>query len=264
VPKDYLIDRELDEARRRLDLLEALDDPGTFRHLETIGVAEGWRCLEVGAGGGSVAAWLAERVGPTGRVVATDLDPRFLAKLDRENLEVRRHDVATDPLETDAFDLVHARSVLMHVPHRDAALAKLARAVKPGGWMLLEEPDATCDGPDPEAAEASGSLYRKVTATIYDFLREREVDPFFGRELYGRVEGLGFEAVRGEGRLQLFRGGSEPSSPHMPAFAELKDQVVAEGRVSGEEYDEFLALADDPGFLWREAMTMSVFGRRST
>lgn len=262
MPKDYLIDRELDVARQRLDLLEALDDPGTFRHLEAIGVAEGWRCLEVGAGGGSVAAWLAERVGPTGRVVATDLDPRFLARLECENLEVRRHDVATDPLEVAAFDLVHARSVLMHVPQRDAALAKLARAVKPGGWILLEEPDATYDAPDLAAPEASGALYRRVTAAIYDFVCERKVDPYFGRELYGRVKELGFEAVRGEGRLHLFRGGGEPSSPHMPAFAELEDQVVAEGRVSGEEYNAFLALADDPEFLWREAMMMSVVGRQ--
>ena len=67
------------------------------------GVGPGWRCLEVGAGAGSIAGWLADRVGPSGQVIATDLDTRFLEQQARPNLEVRRHDVVRDPLETDAL-----------------------------------------------------------------------------------------------------------------------------------------------------------------
>ena len=58
----------------RLRLLAALLDDGTFRLLERLGVQPGWRCLEVGAGGGSVAAWLCDRTAPGGSVLATDLD----------------------------------------------------------------------------------------------------------------------------------------------------------------------------------------------
>src|SRR6516165_794924 len=80
----------------RLELLEQLFDPGSreWRHR----VQPGWRCLEVGAGRGSMAAWLADRVGPTGRVVATDVDLTYLSRLEAANLEVRRHDILEDPL----------------------------------------------------------------------------------------------------------------------------------------------------------------------
>jgi 16S rRNA A1518/A1519 N6-dimethyltransferase RsmA/KsgA/DIM1 with predicted DNA glycosylase/AP lyase activity len=76
--------------------LEARWDPGTIRHLETLGVGEGWHCLEIGGGGGSIAEWLCRRVGPKGHVVATDLDTRFLEALDYDNLEVVRHNIVTD------------------------------------------------------------------------------------------------------------------------------------------------------------------------
>jgi phospholipid N-methyltransferase len=79
------------EARERLAAIEAGNDPGTIRHLEALGVSEGWHCLEIGGGGGSITEWLCQRVGSLGRVVATDVNPRFLEALDFPSLEVRRH-----------------------------------------------------------------------------------------------------------------------------------------------------------------------------
>src|SRR5262245_5273165 len=75
----------------RLGLLQQIFDP--LSHRRRMVVEEGWRCLEVGAGGGSMAVWLAERVGPTGHVVATDIDVRYLARLRIANLEVVQHDI---------------------------------------------------------------------------------------------------------------------------------------------------------------------------
>ena len=63
-----------------------------------LGVGPGWRCLDVGDGDGSVARWLAGRVGPEGRVTATDLNPRFLGGHGQPNLEVRRHNILEDSL----------------------------------------------------------------------------------------------------------------------------------------------------------------------
>ena len=68
-------------------------NPQMFFRFEQLGVAAGWACLEVGAGNGSVSHWLAQRVGPTGHVVASDIDTRFLDRLALPNLEVRRLDV---------------------------------------------------------------------------------------------------------------------------------------------------------------------------
>ena len=77
----YLFANAAAPAAERLVSLETLYDPWTIRHLELTGVGAGWQCLEVGGGGGSIAAWLARRVGPSGRVLVTDIDPRFLAAL---------------------------------------------------------------------------------------------------------------------------------------------------------------------------------------
>src|SRR5262249_1166709 len=132
----YAFDNAWQHARERLRLLEAAYDPGTSRYLEALGVGEGWSCLEVGGGGGSTVAWLWERVGATGRVLATDTDTRFLEALAYPNVTVRRHDVVTEPLPEAAFDLIHVRAVLVHLVARQQAIQRLVPALKPGGWLL--------------------------------------------------------------------------------------------------------------------------------
>ena len=145
----YVLDNAAEQTSARFAALPSLYDPGTIRHLEQLGVGAGWRCLEIGGGGGSIAAWLSDRVGPTGQVLATDVDTRFLERLRRPNLEVRRHDIASDPLPDRAFNLVHLRLVLMHLPQRDQVLKRLAGALRPGGWLLAEEFDSLSMPPDP-------------------------------------------------------------------------------------------------------------------
>src|SRR5437899_8672325 len=100
----YVLDNAAKEASARFDALAAMYDPVTIRHLQNRGVSPGWHCLEVGGGGGSIAAWLAARVGSAGHVVVTDIDPRFLESLQVPNLEVRRHDIVNDPLPEAALD----------------------------------------------------------------------------------------------------------------------------------------------------------------
>lgn len=137
----YIYDPASEQERQRLAILESVQDPDTIRRLETLGVGDGWRCLEVGGGAGSITRWLCQRVGTSGRVVATDLDTRFLDALDEAALEVRRHDITSGELEDGAFDLVHARYVLEHLPAREAALRRMVAALAPGGWLLVEDVD---------------------------------------------------------------------------------------------------------------------------
>ena len=124
----------------RLHELQKANDPFTIRRLEAIGVGEGWRCLEVGAGGGSIAQWLGRRVGSGGSVVATDIDVQRLHGLPA-TVNVRRHDVSREDLEPAAYDLVHCRFVLQHLADPVAAFRRIVAAVAPGGWVLLEEGD---------------------------------------------------------------------------------------------------------------------------
>jgi 2-polyprenyl-3-methyl-5-hydroxy-6-metoxy-1,4-benzoquinol methylase len=75
----YVWQHDLKGERDRLRLMSDLLDPSSRFHLERIGVVAGWCCLEIGAGNGSLSQWLAQRVGPTGHVIATDIRPDLMA-----------------------------------------------------------------------------------------------------------------------------------------------------------------------------------------
>src|SRR4029079_2649778 len=135
--RGYLLDNARAEAGERFVWLAELFEGVTRGHFDRLGVGAASRCWEVGAGGPGIPEALAAAVGPTGHVLATDIDPSWLKAGD--GYEVRRHDVAPDaPPEPGTFDLVHARLVLVHVPDRARALATMAAALRPGGWLLGE------------------------------------------------------------------------------------------------------------------------------
>lgn len=259
----YLFDNAWQQARQRLAALEAWLDPGTIRLLATLGVGEGWRCLEVGAGGGSIAAWLGERVGPRGHVLATDIDTRFLEPLTAPNLEVRRHDLARDALPEGAFDLVHARAVLEHLPERDHALQRLAAALRPGGWLLVEDGDFTTLLPAPGGDAAAVALVGKVWAAIRPVRAARGATDDYGRRLFGAVRALGLVDLGAEGRVAVAWGGS-PLAPIMRLTVEqLRDPLLGAGEVSEQDLVRCLAVLEDPEFVWTLPTMVAVWGRRS-
>lgn len=138
----YVLDNAGADTPDRFAALGALHDGATARHLDRIGVGEGWRCLDVGAGDGGVARLMADRVGPTGRVTATDLDTRWLGQPRDPRLDVLQHDITREALP-GGYDLVHTRLVLGHVPRPLDVLRTLVSALVPGGWLLVEEYDVT-------------------------------------------------------------------------------------------------------------------------
>jgi 2-polyprenyl-3-methyl-5-hydroxy-6-metoxy-1,4-benzoquinol methylase len=111
--------------------MESLWDPGSQALLDELGLGSGSRCLEVGAGGGSMAEWMARR---GAKVTAIDIDTRFIESLASDSIEVRRVDLRTDALPQDEFDLVHARLVLEHLSDRRQILDRLVGSLRPGGW----------------------------------------------------------------------------------------------------------------------------------
>jgi len=129
------------KTEQRFSSLESLYDPLTTRHLVATGIGAGWRCWEIGGGSGSIGLWLSERVGPEGHVLMTDIDPRFLTERGRSNLEVRRHDVGDPPPDT-AFDLIHTRWCSFTCHSARPQLRASRPALKPGGWLVVEDYDA--------------------------------------------------------------------------------------------------------------------------
>src|SRR5262245_58699906 len=150
----YAYDHAWQKERTRLAGLETALDPGTREHLTRLGVGPGSRCLEIGAGGGSVALWLAERVAPGGVVVATDLETDFLESQAKAHpsLEVLRHDIMVDVLPT-GFEFVHARWLVEWLPDKRLGLERMVAALRPDGMILIEESDwvTICEAGEPTA-----------------------------------------------------------------------------------------------------------------
>jgi SAM-dependent methyltransferase len=257
----YVFDNAAEQqARKRFAALPRIYDSGTIRHLEALGVGEGWRCLEVGAGGGSIARWLAQRVGRSGHVLATDIDTRFLEVLAGPTLEVRRHDVTADPLPAAAFDLAHARLVLAHLPEREAALARLVEALKPGGWLLLEEFDSLSMPPDPALNPVERRL--RLYEAMLRVMTERGVDLRLGRLLPGRLRAHGLTNVGAEGRVGLLRGETPWADLLKAGVEQLRAAIGASEGLTAEECDRELACLDDPDLMNPSPVMWAVWGRK--
>jgi SAM-dependent methyltransferase len=180
-----------DAELARLCLLQERYDARTFGRLAALGPLAGAVCLEVGAGAGSVARWLAVQAGPSGHVVATDADPRFLTDAEGAGIEVRRHDILADPLEPARYDLVHCRALLCHLPDPARAIGVMAAAVRTGGWLLVEDADyCSLVAADPAypLSMRFDAIMRKLLTLI---AAGRAFDPFFGRRLPGLIVSAG-------------------------------------------------------------------------
>jgi SAM-dependent methyltransferase len=258
----YLLDNAGREAPARFDALSRMFDRTTERHLSDRGVGAGWHCLEVGAGGGSIAVWLADRVGPGGRVLATDLDPRHLEALATPHLEVRRHNIATEPLPADAFDLIHGRLVLNSIPDWHAVLTKLVAALKPGGWLVAEEFDSESLPPDP--AESAGEVLLTTHRAMGRLMCDRNFDRRFGRLLFGRLKAQGLANIQAEARVVMVTGGSAGASLLRANVEQLRGAMIGAGYVTGQEFDRDLARLAEPDFMMPSSMMWTAWGQKVT
>jgi SAM-dependent methyltransferase len=261
---NYIFDNAAErETAERFSSLESLHDPHTIRHLLSTGVGRGWRCLEIGGGGGSIAQWLADCVGPEGHVLATDIDPRFLANSGRANLEVRRHDVGSDPLPEFAFDLIHTRLVLIHVPQRQATIGRLVSALKPGGWLVVEDYDPMIiDRTFPVENDEHAATVRKCLHALRSLMELRGMDMDWGRSLYRRFVAAGLVDVVMQGHIDLRSGGSPGAWLDKANLSQVRDEALREGLVTPEEIDRMLSLLDDPGFVFASPVMFSARGQR--
>lgn len=277
----YIFDTGAEGEGERLGGLEAVADSATKRHLLSLGLTKGWRCLEVAAGAGSIARFLSDEVGSEGTVTATDLVTTLLEPLaaERANVEVRRHDLVNEPLEEGAYDLIHVRFLLEHLPERDELVAKLAGALAPGGWLLIEDADLGHPG---MGYGRGARVVPGFLIAVRLMLRRHGYDPKWARRVAARLAQAGLEDVGAEGRSFYVQGGSEPAlllghnidrlralldgtstdpgaSAPLPALAQRSPRIRA-------ALDRPLAAAErafrDPKFSYFSPMVISAWGRR--
>lgn len=254
---DYLFDQAWAREQRRLDALGEMYDRGSIEHLTRLGVAPGSRCLEIGAGSGTLARWMATQVGGTGKVVATDLDPRLLTSLSDQGVEVRRHDVATDPLEPGGFDVIHTRAVLQHVPRRDVALANLISALAPGGRLLIEDivmPHPACHPALP--------AWGKILDGMAIGLRSVGADPYYGLELRTAMAQAGLVGVTCEARVPMMYSGTPSIEFVVLSVEQVADRLIGAGVITRSELEEVLGAFRTPGRTLTAAIMIAAWGSR--
>jgi SAM-dependent methyltransferase len=273
----YLFPHTWEGEGERLKGIASAFDPITRRHLAGRGVGDGWRCLEVGAGTGSIARWLSDEVGPKGRVLATDISLKLMEGLEADNLEIRRHNILTDPLPDEEFDLIHCRLVLEHLPGRLDALARMAGALAPGGWLIIE--DMTF-GSQRAAGRRGALTIGGLIQGLGLLMRRNGYDSDFGRRLPIHLARLGLSDLGAEGTQLVLIGGSPSIGWAQPTLGRIRELLLSGEsdiwpapvrQITGlpavrrvlerrlEALDELLA---DPEFVYLAPTLVSAWARR--
>ena len=251
-----------DHERVRLGNLARALDPITRRALRDLGLGPGWRCLEVGAADGSMSRWMAEQVGDDGRVVAADIDLRFLREVEAPNLEVRSLDLRSDDLEEGHYDLAYCRTLLLHLPDPEAALRRMVASLRPGGLLVAQEPDAGAAAPA-DLDHPHADDFARILAESYRWLRAEGIfDSYFGRQLGRIFAALPLEDAEVRGHVSLVRGGSVQATLYAQTFEAMAGLLRHKDVVSDADLALLAKLFADPAFEISTEIQYVACGRR--
>jgi SAM-dependent methyltransferase len=250
-----------DDEAARLGKLQGLHDGATIRHLLALGVGPGQACLELGAGAGSIARWMADQVGPTGTVTAVDRDTSQLEQLGRAaHVSVVEDDLTTMSFPAGAYDVIHTRSVLMHVDDATAVVRRLVPALRPGGAVLFEEADGA---PAATAVDPPAPFVAVMVPLARRWTWARGAAELLGR--------LGLMDVHDDVRDGPLTGGSPVGAFWQHTLRSIRVYLTdprragaTGGAVDDATVDAMLALLDDPRFSVPFARRHNVSGRRAT
>jgi len=252
--QDYAFPHRAGDESRRLELLEQHLDPMTVRRIERLRVVDNARCLEIGAGRGSVAAWLAQRFQPDGHVMATDLQTDLVSSLNSPNLTVQRHDVRVDDFPEGSFDLVHLRAVLMHIENRMATLRRIVSWIAPGGWLLVEELDFgmwQCDA-DP--------IWSAHPRSWHEAFPHGSMST--GRLLLRQIHQLGLEEVGADGDLDIVVPGTPLAEFYRLSMVALAEPSMVAGVLTPPEAAALVSRPTEPDFLGCGFANIGAWGQR--
>jgi len=265
-PEHYILATGGKDARR-LRLLHDVYGPGTEALLRRAGLRPGLRVVEIGCGSGNTACWVAEQLGPDGRILAVDVSPGQIDQARQQarsrnlgNIEFQVADAYSPRLPEGAFDFAYCRLVLMHLTRPAKALAAMRDLVRPGGVVACEEMDLgywLCDPP----AETMTRFFTLNTA-----LGERRGEHFsLGASLHRVFREVGFARPEVGSNFTLALRGERKRLLGM-TFVEFAPELVQEGLATQEEVDRLaaglMALADDDTTLFGLPLVVQVWATR--
>jgi hypothetical protein len=247
-------------ALERLRGLEALEDRATIDILKSIHVQPEWTCLELGAGAGSIAYWLAEAVNDPMNVHATDID---IGLLDARRCSVRRLDVRKDQLPCE-YDFVHFRHLLIHIPkteHR-LVLGRLLFATKPGGLLLAEESDLHTWKVLSASSDAQARAFSNGIRAMHDIYARRGLDTAVGQGLSHLLADAGFAVTNKTTRTWRVQGATAEAQFHVRSMRQL---AKSSRKLYPALADRVLAVAlccEDPSFEYQSRSTIAIVAIR--
>lgn len=236
----------------RLAAIQRNTDSFTRGAIEALGITPSWDCLELGAGAGSIAYWLTERC-PDGRVVANDIDTRYLKPGKAPNLEVEQADLTAPDYSPGQFDLIHARYVLCHLPERDEVIARAVNWLKPGGHLVVEDPYML----PPETSPFP--VIHRILAAYQAKYSEHGADLTWVRGLPSVLASSGLTDVGFVGNLGCM--GCLGKDRWLPLITQVAPSLIADGTVTEADLNEFTELLKDPGFVDIPQLTICAWGR---
>lgn len=250
---------DLDDVGR-LRALERVYDPGTFPVLSALGITSSWDCLELGAGAGSIARWLARRVGT---LTAVDLNIAHIADLaEQPGVTALAADIADFDFGVARYDLIHGRLVLTHIASRDDVVPRLVRALRPNGWLVLEEAGQPNKREPIEAGFPGAIEFEAVWDTFNDYYAPRGSDQRWGRQLITAFASLGLSDLHAHAYGPLFAGGSPEAKLLRISSAGPFAAMVAAGAITQSQFDGFNTMLANPQFYTHITPTYPTIGRK--
>jgi len=236
--------------------MSQLLDPMHRRYIESLGISRDARVLEVGCGNGSMSAWMAERVVPKGKVVAVDLDLSLVNDARAPGVEFRKGDIVKGQVDPGRFDFVTARAVLHHVLNADAPIDNLVASLRPGGVIVLIEPDFL------PASVAEPMEIRTFWNRWLTWSRERGIDYHIGRTLAPRLAAHGLKEIGGAAETAVYNGGSPWADYWRQTITELRGDLVESGKLDDVLIETFLARCADPNW-WTQTIAFTAVHARA-
>lgn len=241
---EYVFESGTDLGELQLRHLSAPLDGQSRAFTGAVTATEGQRCLDLGAGNGSIARWLAERTGPTGEVHAVDIDATGMDVPER--VRVHRHDVNDGLPDGGPFDVIHTRLLLLHLSRRREILAELVDALAPGGWLVVGEFTRPPTDPVTAPSPADAELFHRIISTgIDEVARLAGQDYSWGHRVDAEMTAAGLANIDTMGYTSTTHGGTAGCLLYSTYGRQLEAPLRARG-VTADELNRLHQLMLDP------------------